>query len=174
MIPYDLKKITTIIFDVDGVLSANTITMDGNGQPVRTMNIKDGYAIHLALKMGIRLVIITGGDTENVRLRYVSLGMRSEDIFLGASVKIDVYDRFVKENGISDEEVMYVGDDIPDYEIMQRVGCPCCPKDACPDIREISLYVSPCEGGYGCGRDVIEQVLRAKGLWLSSAKAFGW
>lgn len=172
MIPYDLTKIKTIIFDVDGVLSANTIPMDSDGQPLRTMNIKDGYAIQLAQKMGLRIVILTGGKTENIRLRYESLGLK--DIYLGASVKINVYDEFVKANDINDDEVMYVGDDIPDYEVMRRVGCPCCPADACPDIKDISLYVSPMNGGYGCGRDVIEQVLRAKGQWLSSAKAFGW
>lgn len=172
MIAYDLNKITTIIFDVDGVLSANTIPMDAEGQPLRTVNIKDGYAIQLAQKMGLRIVILTGGKTENVRLRYENLGVK--DIFLAASVKINVYDDFAKANGIGDDEVIYVGDDIPDYEVMQRVGCPCCPKDACPDIRDISLYISPYEGGYGCGRDIIEQVLRAQGKWLSSAKAFGW
>lgn len=172
MIPYDLTKIKTIIFDVDGVLSDNTIPLDNDGQPLRTMNIKDGYAIQLAQKMGLRIVILTGGRTENVRLRYESLGVK--DIFLAASVKIDVYDSFVKANGINDDEVMYMGDDIPDYEVMRRVGCPCCPADACPDIKQISLYVSPINGGYGCGRDVIEQVLRAQGMWLSSAKAFGW
>lgn len=172
MIPYNLTKIKTIIFDVDGVLSDNTIPLDNDGQPLRTMNIKDGYAIQLAQKMGLRIVILTGGRTENVRLRYESLGVK--DIFLAASVKIDVYDSFVKANGISDDEVMYMGDDIPDYEVMRRVGCPCCPADACPDIKDISLYVSPINGGYGCGRDVIEQVLRAQGMWLSSAKAFGW
>lgn len=172
MIPYDLKKITTIIFDVDGVLSAETITMDRDGHPLRTVNIKDGYAIQLAQKMGLRIVILTGGTTEAVRVRYEGLGVK--DIFMGAAVKIETYDRFTKENNISNDEVMYVGDDIPDYEVMKRVGCPCCPNDACTDIKDISIYISPRNGGYGCGRDVIEQVLRAKGMWLSSAKAFGW
>lgn len=172
MIPYDLNKITTIIFDVDGVLSAETITMDRNGHPLRTVNIKDGYAIQLAQKMGLRIVILTGGTTEAVRVRYSGLGVK--DIFMGAAVKIETYERFVAENHIDDEQVMYVGDDIPDYEVMKRVGCPCCPNDACTDIKDISIYVSPKNGGYGCGRDVIEQVLRAKGMWLSNAKAFGW
>lgn len=172
MIPYDLKKITTIIFDVDGVLSAETITMDRDGHPLRTVNIKDGYAIQLAQKLGLRIVILTGGTTEAVRVRYEGLGVK--DIFMGAAVKIETYERFTKENSISDDEVMYVGDDIPDYEVMKRVGCPCCPNDACTDIKDISIYISPRNGGYGCGRDVIEQVLRAKGMWLSSAKAFGW
>lgn len=172
MIPYNLQKITTIIFDVDGVLSTETIPMDSDGQPLRTVNIKDGYAIQLAQKMGLRIVILTGGTTEAIRLRYSNLGVK--DIFMGAAVKIETYDRYIKANGISDDEVIYVGDDIPDYEVMKRVGCPCCPNDAATDIKNISIYVSPRKGGQGCGRDIIEQVLRAKGMWLSSAKAFGW
>lgn len=172
MIPYDLTKIRAIIFDVDGVLSAGTITMDSTGEPLRTVNIKDGYAIQLAQKQSIRIVILTGGNTSSVRKRYENLGVK--DIFMGCAVKVETYNKFLADSGLSDEEVMYMGDDIPDYEVMRRVGCPCCPKDACCDIREISLYVSPYNGGYGCGRDVIEQVLRAKGLWMKDAKAFGW
>lgn len=172
MINYDLTKIKAIIFDVDGVLSAETITMDRDGHPLRTVNIKDGYAIQLAQKLGVRIVILTGGTTEAVRIRYAGLGV--EDIYQGCAVKVQTYDAFLEKYGLKDEEIMYMGDDIPDYEIMRRVGCPCCPKDACSDIKGISKYVSPYNGGYGCGRDVIEQVLRAQGLWLSSAKAFGW
>lgn len=172
MINYDLKKITTIIFDVDGVLSTATIDMNAEGEPLRTVNIKDGYAIQLAVKMGLRLCIITGGKDKALPLRYGKLGMT--DIFMGCGVKIDVYHKYLADNNLTNEEVIYVGDDIPDYEIMREAGCPCCPKDACVDIREISLYVSPYEGGRGCARDVLEQVMRAKGLWLSHAKAFGW
>lgn len=172
MIPYDLTKIRAVIFDVDGVLSAGTITMDCTGEPLRTVNIKDGYAIQLAQKLGLQIAILTGGNTSSVRKRYENLGVK--DIFMGCAVKIETYDVFLADSGLSDEEVLYMGDDIPDYEVMKRVGCPCCPKDACSDIREISLYVSPYNGGYGCGRDVIEQVLRTQGLWMNSAKAFGW
>lgn len=172
MINYDLKKISTIFFDVDGVLSANTIPMDADGNPVRTMNIKDGYAIQLAVKQGLRLVILTGGKDRAIEQRYSKLGMK--DIFMGASVKISIYEDYCKEYGLKDEEIVYVGDDIPDYEIMQRVGCACCPSDACSDIKAISTYVSPYPGGNCCARDILEQILRAKGLWLSSAKAFGW
>lgn len=174
MINYDLKKIRLIAFDVDGVLSASQISMAVDGTPLRTVNIKDGYAIQLAQKMGLRIAIITGGRTENIRRRYLSLGLNAEDIHIGAAVKIEVYERYVSANGFDDAEVMYVGDDIPDYEVMRRVGCPCCPKDACPDVKDISVYISPYNGGYGCARDVIEQVLRAKGLWLNNEKAFGW
>jgi 3-deoxy-D-manno-octulosonate 8-phosphate phosphatase (KDO 8-P phosphatase) len=90
------------------------------------------------------------------------------------AVKIKTYDEFLSKYGLSDDEIMYVGDDIPDYEVMKRAGCPCCPADACSDIKEISVYISDKIGGYGCGRDVIEQVLRAQGKWLKDAKAFGW
>ena len=172
MINYDLKKIKAIIFDVDGVLSAETITLHPNGEPMRTVNIKDGYAIQLAMKLGLRIVILTGGTTESVRLRYERLGV--EDVYMGCAVKLKTYDDFLARYGLTDEEVMYMGDDVPDYEIMQRVGCPVCPADACPDIKTISLYISDKQGGYGCGRDVIEQVLRAQGKWQMNAKAFGW
>lgn len=172
MINYDLTAIKAIVFDVDGVLSRQTITLHPNGEPMRTVNIRDGYAIQYAVKRGLTIAILTGAKTESVRKRYEGLGVK--DIFMGCSVKIDVYNRFLADHGFSDAEVMYMGDDIPDYEVMSRCGCPVCPKDACSDIKDISLYVSQYVGGDGCGRDVIEQVLRAKGQWMSDAKAFGW
>lgn len=172
MINYDLAKIRAVIFDVDGVLSAETIPLHPSGEPMRTVNIKDGYAIQFAQKQGLRVAIMTGGTTESVRLRYEHLGV--EDIFMGCSVKIKTYEEFKARYGLSDEEVLYAGDDIPDYEVMSRCGCPCCPADACPDIKAISRYVSRRAGGYGFGRDIIEQVLRAQGKWLNDAKAFGW
>lgn len=172
MINYDLKSIKAIVFDVDGVLSRQTITLHPNGEPMRTVNIRDGYAIQYAVKRGLTIAILTGAKTESVRKRYEGLGVN--DIFMGCSVKIDVYERFLGDHGLSDTEVMYMGDDIPDYEVMKRCGCPVCPKDAACDIKDISLYVSQYNGGDGCGRDVIEQVLRAQGQWLSDAQAFGW
>ena len=172
MISYDLTKIKAIIFDIDGVLSSETITLSAEGVPLRTVNIKDGYAIQLAVKLGLRIVVLTGANVPSVRVRYEGLGV--EDIYLGCAVKIETYDEFLKKYGLTDEEVMYMGDDIPDLEIMRRVGCPVCPKDACPEIKEASLYVSDKIGGYGCGRDVIEQTLRAQGKWVMNAKAFGW
>ncbi len=172
MIDYDLKKIKTIVFDVDGVLSRQTITLSSTGEPLRTVNIKDGYAIQLAQKVGLRIVILTGGMTEAIRKRYEGLGV--EDIYMGCTVKIKTYDEFLAKYQIADEEVIYVGDDIPDFEVMNRCGCPCCPADACSDIKKISRYVSSFNGGDGVGRDVVEQVLRAQGHWLSGAKAFGW
>ena len=172
MINYDLNKIRAIIFDIDGVLSSETITLSADGVPLRTVNIKDGYAIQLAMKLGLRIVILTGANTPSVRVRYEGLGV--EDIYTGCAVKIETYNQFLAKYGLTDEEVMYMGDDIPDLEIMRRVGCPVCPKDACPEIKEASLYVSDRIGGHGCGRDVIEQVLRAQGKWVMNAKSFGW
>ena len=172
MINYDLNKIKAIIFDIDGVLSSETITLSSEGEPLRTVNIKDGYAIQLAMKLGLRIVILTGGKTKSVRIRYEGLGV--EDIYMGCAVKIETYEEFIKKYGLTDEEVMYMGDDIPDLEIMRRVGCPVCPKDACEEIKDISVYVSDKIGGHGCGRDVIEQTLRAQGKWVMNAKAFGW
>jgi len=172
MINYDLSKIRAIIFDVDGVLSSQTITLSADGEPLRTVNIKDGYAIQLAMKLGLRIVILTGARVRSVRVRYEGLGV--EDIFLGCAVKIDTYEAFLRQYGLTDEQVMYMGDDIPDLEIMRRVGCPVCPKDACAEIKEASLYVSDIPGGHGCGRDVIEQTLRAQGKWVMDKTAFGW
>jgi 3-deoxy-D-manno-octulosonate 8-phosphate phosphatase (KDO 8-P phosphatase) len=172
MINYDLSKIRAIVFDLDGVLSGSTISLADDGTPLRTVNIKDGYAIQLAVKMGLHVAILSGCRIEAVRKRYEGLGM--QDIYLGASVKIQVYDDFIAKYGLSDDEVMFMGDDIPDLEVMRRVGCPVCPQDACPEVRSVSCYVSQYSGGRGCGRDVLEQVLRAQGKWLSDKRAFGW
>jgi 3-deoxy-D-manno-octulosonate 8-phosphate phosphatase (KDO 8-P phosphatase) len=172
MINYDLKKIRALIFDIDGVLSSETVTMSIDGEPMRTVNIKDGYAIQLAQKVGLRIIIMTGGNTPSIKARYERLGV--EDIYMKCAVKIKTYEDVLLKYGLRDDEVLYMGDDIPDYEVMKRVGCPCCPADACSDIKDISLYVSHRRGGKGCARDVIEQILRAQGKWLHGAEAFGW
>lgn len=172
MINYDLKKIKALVFDVDGVLSAETILLNSDGVPMRSVNIKDGYALQLAVKKGLLVAIITGGNTEAVRRRYEGLGIK--DVYLGASLKIQEYEALKAKYDLSDEEILYMGDDIPDYQVMQKCGLPCCPADAAPEIQAVSVYVSHRKGGYGCGRDVIEQVLRAQGKWMSDEKAFGW
>lgn len=172
MINYDLKKIKALVFDVDGVLSSSTIVLSSTGEPLRTINIKDGYAIQLAVKRGFHVAIITGGKTEAVRKRYEGLGVT--DLYLGSNVKLLAYDDFKQKHGLNDDEVLYMGDDIPDLEVLSRVGCPCCPADACPDVKQMCLYVSDYNGGYGCGRDVVEQVLRAHDKWLGDKTAFGW
>lgn len=172
MINYDLKKIKAIFFDVDGVLSSETIPMDSSGEPMRTLNIKDGYAIQFAVKCGLHIAIITGGKTEAIRKRYQGLGVK--DIYLGAAVKTREYNELMNKYNLRSEEVLYMGDDIPDYEVLTMVGLPCCPADAAPEIKNICKYISHKEGGKGCGRDVIEQVLRAQGKWMSHEEAFGW
>ena len=172
MINYDLQKIKAVVFDVDGVLSASTIQMDGKGEPVRTINIKDGYAMQLAVKHGIRLAIMTGGHNENIRFRYEYLGVK--DVYINCSMKIRTWEELLSKYDLHEEEIIYVGDDIPDYEVMKRAGCPCCPKDACTEIKEISTYVSDYEGGHGVARDILEQVLKAQGKWVLNEKAFGW
>lgn len=173
MINYDLKKIKAMAFDVDGVLSKNNVLLlEDRPQPVRTANIKDGYALQLAVKSGLRLAIITGGRSEAVRVRYEGLGV--QDVFMGAGVKIECFGDWLAMHDLRPEEVLYMGDDIPDYEVMRACGCPCCPADAAPEIREVALYVSDRRGGEGCVRDVVEQVMRAQGLWMNSATAFGW
>ena len=172
MINYDLKKIKALIFDVDGVLSRETISMYPSGEPMRTVNIKDGYALQLAVKAGFHVAIITGARTEAVKVRYNGLGIK--DVYTGASIKKDCLEELMLMYELAPEEMLYMGDDIPDYEVMKLCGCPCCPADAAPEIKEISLYISHRDGGYGCGRDVVEQVLRAQGKWMQDAKAFGW
>lgn len=172
MIDYDLSKIRAVLFDVDGVLSASTITLHPNGEPMRTVNIKDGYAIQLAVKRGLHIAIMTGADVKSIYLRYSKLGV--QDIFTGCSVKIKTYDEYISKYSLRDDEVIFVGDDIPDYEIMSRCGCPCCPSDACSDIKNVSHYICNSAGGYGVGREIIEQVLRAQGKWLTDKTAFGW
>lgn len=172
MINYDLKKIRAIVFDVDGVLSTSTVQMNEQGDPIRTLNIKDGYAIQLAQKLGLHLAIMTGGHNDNVRKRYEYLGVK--DIYMNCSVKLDSWADFLNKYQLDEDEVMYVGDDIPDFEVMQHAGCPCCPHDACIEIKAISLYISDYDGGCGVARDVIEQVLKAQQKWMTTAKAFGW
>lgn len=172
MINYDLRKIKALLFDVDGVLSAETITMDAQGTPLRTVNIKDGYALQLAVKCGLHVGIITGANVQAIKVRFEGLGI--QEIHLGCANKVAVYEDLLVRLGIRHEEVLYMGDDIPDYPVMRLCGCPCCPADAAPEIREASVYVSHLRGGYGCGRDVVEQVLRAQGKWMQDQKAFGW
>lgn len=170
-INYDLKKIKAIVFDVDGVLSADVIPLHTSGEPMRTVNIKDGYAIQLAVKKGLHIAIITGGRTEAVRKRFAGLGV--QDLYLGSAVKIHDYRDFRDKHGLKDEEILYMGDDIPDMEVMQECGLPCCPKDAAPEVKSIARYISHAAGGYGCGRDVVEQVMKAQGKWMAD-DAFGW
>ncbi len=170
-INYDLKKIKALAFDVDGVLSADVIPLHPGGEPMRTVNIKDGYVLQLAVKQGLKIAIITGGRTEAVRKRFSALGIA--DIYMGSAVKIHDYRDFRQKHGLRDEEILYMGDDIPDIEVMRECGLAACPLDAAPEIKAVSGYISHKPGGYGCGRDVVEQVLKAQGKWMNG-DAFGW
>ena len=172
MINYDLSKIRAIFFDVDGVLSCETITQHPNGEPMRTVNIKDGYAMQHAVKCGLLLAIISGGKTEAVAKRYHGFGIT--EVHLGVKVKILLYNELKEKYKLSDEEIAYVGDDIPDYEVLTKCGLPCCPSDAAPEIKDVCTYISHKEGGKGCARDILEQILKTQNLWMHNNTAFGW
>ncbi|HEY0030927.1 MAG TPA: HAD-IIIA family hydrolase [Bacteroidia bacterium] len=166
-----LSRVKVFIFDVDGVLTNGSVTLMPDGEQVRIMNIKDGYALQLAVKRGYKVAIISGGKSEMVRKRLNGLGIT--DIYLGSHTKIDTYNDFIASNDINPEEILYMGDDLPDYEVMQRIGVPTCPNDSAPEIKNISIYVSDKKGGEGAVRDVIEQVMRAQGNWFST-EGFVW
>ncbi|MDR3338628.1 MAG: HAD hydrolase family protein [Candidatus Symbiothrix sp.] len=170
-INYDLTKIKAFVFDVDGVLSPEAIPLHPSGEPMRVINTKDGYAMQLAVKKGYILGIITGADSNAVRIRFESLGFQY--IYTKAKNKINELVDFIRKTGLSPEAICYVGDDIPDYEVMKTVGLPACPADAVPEIKEIAKYISAKTGGMGVGRDIIEQVLKMQGDWMQG-DAFGW
>jgi len=164
-----MPQITTFVFDVDGVLTDGTVIVFPDGQLVRKMHIKDGYALKTAIDKGYNVCIISGGTNEGVRSRLRALGVT--DIYLGVQNKIDQLDEYLDINNIKPEHVLYMGDDIPDYQVMQQVALAACPKDAVPEIQDISLYVSQKKGGNGCVRDVIEQVLKVQDNWNGSFNA---
>ena len=170
-INFDLTKIKTFVFDIDGVLSSQTISLSNDGEPLRTANIHDGYAINLAIRSGYGVAIITGGNSEAVRVRYEALGVKH--IYMKSSLKIRDFDHLLANTDYKLEEMVYVGDDIPDYEVMQKVALPVAPADAASEIKAIAKYISPKKGGEGVARDIIEQVLRVQGNWMH-AEAFGW
>lgn len=170
-INYDLKKIKAFVFDVDGVLSCDVIPLHPNGDPMRTVNIKDGYALQLAVKKGYHVAIITGGYTESVKIRFSRLGITY--IYMGSAIKVHDFNDFMEKTGLQPEEVMYAGDDIPDLEVMRLVGLPVAPADAAPEIKKIAKYISHKNGGEGIARDIIEQTMKAQGHWMGD-EAFGW
>lgn len=172
MIPFDLTKLRGFVFDVDGVLSPNVVPIDADGNPSRMANVKDGYALQLAVKHGYRIAIITGADTEVVYRRYKLLGIN--DIFLKAGNKLPVLEKWLAENGLSPEEVAYCGDDVPDLPCMKKVGLSIAPADASADARQAATYVSSVTGGNGIARELIEQTMRAQGHWLHVDTAYGW
>ena len=167
----DLRKVSAFIFDVDGVFSGSKVLLNSEGQLLRTMNIKDGYAVFYLMRKGYPVAIISGGDSEAVRLRFEKLGIH--DIYLRSTDKLTDFQHFIDKYNLDAENVLYMGDDLPDYPVMEKVGFPVCPSDAVEEIKSISRYISDRPGGDGCVRDVIEQVLRLNGKWMD-AEAFSW
>jgi len=171
-IDYDLNAIQGIAFDVDGVLSPSTVPMGADGVPQRMVNIKDGYALQLAVKMGLNIAIITGADTQSIASRYRALGIT--DIYLKASDKLPILEQWMERRHLSPHQVAYVGDDIPDVLPMQAVGLPVAPADADEDVKMISCFVTKATGGYGVARELLEEILKARGVWMTHDDAFGW
>ncbi len=170
-IPFDLKKIKVFVLDMDGVVSATVSPVDANGMPMRTVNVKDGYAMQYAVKQGYVLAVISGGESAAMRLRFEQLGV--QHIYMRAKDKLAKLKELEELTGLSRNEMVYIGDDLPDVEIMQEVALPVAPNDAVPEAKEAAKYISSRDGGYGVVRDVIEQTLKANGKW-SVGEGFGW
>jgi len=166
-----LPKITTFIFDIDGVFTDGIVYLMNDGEQVRTANVKDGYALQYAVKMGYRIAIISGGKNEVVRKRFQGLGVK--DIFLGSHNKVEVYQKYLSDHNLSNDEICYMGDDIPDLRVMTMAGLPCCPADAVIEVQDQCTYVSHKGGGKGCVRDILEQTMRVQGKWMTD-QAHQW
>ena len=164
-----MPKITTFIFDVDGVLTDGNVTVFPDGQLIRKMHIKDGYALKTAKENGYNVCIISGGTNEAVRSRLKNLGIT--DIYLGVHNKIEQLNEYLDIYNINLQQVLYMGDDLPDFHVMKTVGLAACPKDAVQEIQDISIYISQKKGGNGCVRDVIEQVMKVQDKWIPSFDA---
>lgn len=166
----DWKNVKAFAFDVDGVFSGQ-ILLGADGQQIHPLNMKDGYAIQLLVKLGYPLAIITGGTSELVKTRFERLGVT--DIFLRSSNKLNVFTGFIEKYSLQPQNVLYMGDDIPDYQIMQKVGFAVCPSDAATDILELSDWTTSLKGGEGCVREIIELVLKAQNNWMGK-ESFIW
>jgi 3-deoxy-D-manno-octulosonate 8-phosphate phosphatase (KDO 8-P phosphatase) len=158
-----LNRIKCFIFDVDGVLTNGSLIIMPDGEMLRTMNIKDGYAMQLAIKKGYHMAIISGGKSEGVPVRLQRLGIT--EVHMQVKNKIKVYADLKEKYALTDEQILYMGDDLPDLEIMHQVGLAACPEDACTEVKAIAIYRSLKKGGEGCVRDLIEQVMRLHGNW---------
>ena len=166
-----LTKIKAFIFDIDGVLSLQTINLNDSGAQNRTVNLSDGYALRYAIKKGYHVGIISGGDAMDYKKRLEFLGV--EDVYLKCEIKLDYLEKFLKKYNLDSSEVLFMGDDIPDLPVLKAVGVPVCPSDADSEIKKVAAYISDKKGGEGCVRDVIEQVLRLHNKWLDS-DAYSW
>ncbi|MEI6899687.1 MAG: HAD hydrolase family protein [Bacteroidota bacterium] len=166
-----LVSINTFIFDYDGVLSDGSIITLDDGEAYRTTNVKDGYALQLAIKKGYRVVVISGARANCMIHRLTALNIT--EYFLGIENKMEVFQKYLADHKIASDSVLYMGDDIPDYEVMKASGISACPADAAEEIKKISSYISPFSGGKCCVRDVIEQVMKVQGKWMNQ-DAFHW
>ena len=166
-----LGNVIAFIFDYDGVMTDGTVYMDSNGDPLRTSNVKDGYALQLASKLGYYVAVISGAVVTNITKRLNSLGVR--DVYTGIPDKVVQLEAYMEQYGLKPEQIVYMGDDIPDLPVMRRVGVAACPADAAPEVRQICHYVSDRPGGHGCVRDIIEQTLKVQGKWMT-AEAYSW
>ena len=166
-----LKNISTFVFDYDGVMTDGVMILSEEGEPLRTAYVRDGYALQLAVKKGYNIAVISGGKSKTIRNRLEALGI--SDVFLGVDHKIEVFEKYLENKHISREEVVYMGDDIPDFHVMQHAAVPACPADAAEEIKSISKYISHFNGGRGCVRDIIEQVLKLQQNWMND-DAFKW
>lgn len=164
-----LKNITTFVFDVDGVFTNGTVLVQTDGEMLRTMNVKDGYALKTALTKGYNVCIITGGTNEGVKKRLLGLGVTA--IYMNSHLKLEALHEYTKEHNIDLKNILYMGDDLPDIPPMQVVGLATCPQDAVPEVKSVSTYISHRLGGDGCVRDVIEQVLKVRGDWMENFSA---
>ncbi len=168
----NLKDITTFIFDYDGVMTQGDVLVDADGVPLRSSNVKDGYAIQLAVRLGYNVAIITGGYSVSIEKRMTMLGVK--DVFVRSANKVEVLQKYMETNSLKPEQIVYMGDDIPDYPVMKMVGLPVCPADASSEIKDISLYISQYNGGKGAVRDIIEQVLKAQDKWMKDFACYIW
>ncbi len=160
----DFRQINTFILDVDGVLTNSELIVLENGHLLRKMSTRDGFAIKEAVFHGFDVFVITGGKSTGVIQRLRNLGVK--EVFSGVDNKIDAFDELIYTYNLNEEEILYMGDDMPDYEVMRKVFMPTCPKDAAPEIKYLCKYISPFKGGEGCVRDVIEKVLKLNGKWI--------
>ena len=166
-----LRPITTFIFDYDGVMTDGTVFSDHDGHPWRATNVKDGYAIQLASKLGYHVAVISGAICPSMEVRMNSLGVT--DVFTGIPNKVLKLKEYMQEKGLNAAEIVFMGDDIPDLNVMKEVGLPACPADAAPEVKAISKFISEKEGGKGAVRDLIEQTLKVQGKWMT-AEAYSW
>lgn len=166
-----LAGVNTFMFDYDGVMTDGRVILQHDDPPLRTANVRDGYVLQLAVKMGYNVVVISGGFSKSMDNRFDTLNIK--DAFTGVRNKVEVFEKYIHEKDIDPENVVYMGDDIPDIPVMRMVGLPVCPADAAEEVKDVSIYISDKKGGEGCVRDIIEQVMKIQGKWMTP-EAFRW